>query len=542
MKLSKKLLCASTIVLAATALASCGKKNEGGEQVLRIFLTNAGYKTDWLAPMIEEFKNADWVKAKYPNLEVTKPEISNNQEYVQNKFDGGEKANKFDLLFGMNLFDKVSNDYFLDLTDVLYNAEVPDADGGKYVDRMYTSYVDSCKYMGTTDDPRNGKFFLAPWAGGNISFLYNSEFIKTLSATNGQAPVTTDEFLACCQEYTDKNYQGAGTTTFAISKGGTSEDYINKMFYIWWAQYQGLEGYENFWNGIDDGAISKDIFKQKGRLESLKVFESLLDSKKNYISPNAFQNDFKINQRAFKGGESLFYTCGDWYPSEMSNISGAGGKNYQAMLMRAPILSSITELCDTISDDAELAALVRAIDAEDSSLTGTGYDVSQEDFDKVLEARRVVWSFGSGHTAVIPTYAPGKNVAVDFLRFMATGKGQEVYMEYTLGASLPFKYDLKTKNPTLYNSDKIDPLHRERLNYMNSSFIEPYTLKSVTIYPLCTYGYVNEFEPNTSKNYWGTFSAIGNTVTPQAMYDATIAYYDTGTNWEDAVKRAGLNM
>ena len=542
MKLSKKLLYVSTLALAAASLASCGSKNEGGEEVLRIFLTNAGYKTEWLNPMIEEFKKADWVKEKYPNLKVTKPEISNNQEYAQNKFEGGEKANKFDLLFGMNLFDKVSNDYFLDLTDVLYNAEVPDEDGGKYIDRMYASYVDSCRYTGTTDDPRNGKFFVAPWAGGNISFLYNTEFIKTLSATNGQVPVTTDEFLACCQEYTTKNYKGTSTTTYALSKGGTSEDYINKMFYIWWAQYQGLEGYENFWNGVDDGAISKDIFKQKGRLEALNIYKNLLDSDKNYISPNAFQNDFKINQRAFKGGESLFYTCGDWYPSEMSNINGLDGKNYQALLMRAPIISAIKDRCDTIADDAELAALVRAIDAESSALSGEGYDVNQEDYDMVKEARRVVWSFGSGHTAVVPTYAPGKNVAVDFLRFMATSKGQEVYMEYTMGASLPFQYDLKTKNPTLYNSDKIDPLHKDRLNYMNSKFLEPYTLKSTSIYPLCVYGYVNEFEPNTSRNYWGTFSAIGSTADPQQIYDKTIEYYNTGSNWNDAVRRAGLNM
>jgi len=541
MKHSKKLMSLALAMLMTSGLGGCNRRNQGGEGILRIFITNAGYKTEWLNSMIEGFKNADWVKEKYPNLEVRKPEQSNNQEFVQNKFDGGEKANNFDLLFGMNLFDKVTDGNFLDLTDTLYNTDIPDEIGGKYKDRMYQSYLDAFTFSTVTQDERNGRFFMAPWAGGNISFLYNAEFLSNLGK---EVPVTTDEFFECCQAYTNANWKGSttSTTTFALSKGGTSEDYINKMFYIWWAQYEGVQGYDNFWNGIDDGAISVDIFKQKGRLEALKVYENLLKPSNNFISPNAFKNDFMFNQRGFKGGESLFYTCGDWYPSEMSAVNGKGGKNYQALMMRAPVISAIKDQTETIADDAELAALIRAIDAGSTSLTGTGYDVSQDDYDIVLEARGVVNSFGSGHCAVIPTYAAGKDVAVDFLRYMATTDGLDRYMEATMGASLPFTYDVETKNPTLFNSDKIDALHRDRLRYMNSQLIKPQTLKSTTSFVLCVYGYVNEFEPGLSRDYWGTFTSKTNSLTAQKYYDQTITYYNTGDNWSSAVSRAGLNM
>ncbi len=539
MKKAKKLLLLSVLsVSCAAALTGCNRGSGGGDQVLRIFCTDAGYKTDWLQPMIDAFKEQDWVKEKYPNLEVKKPETSKNQNYVQDIIAAGRKANRFDLMFGMNLFTNVSDGEFLDLTDCLYNQEIPDSKGGLYKDRMFDSYLDSFQYHTNTEDSKNGHFFLAPWAGGNVSFLYNPELLQSI---NGKVPNTTDEFLALCEAYTTKNYKGDNTQTYAFLKGN-DEDYINKLFSVWWAQYQGLEGYDNFYSGIDDGAISKDIFKQKGRLESLKVFENFLDDSKHYVSPASYQNGFLVNQRAFKGGASLFYACGDWYPSEMANIHGLGGKDYEAKMMRMPVISAITKMTDTIEDDAELSALITAIDNENTSLVGEGYDVNQDDYDKVKEARGVVTSFGAGHTSIVPVAAPGKDVAVDFLRFMATIKGQETYMENTLGASLPFKYDVAKENPTLFNSDKIDPMHKDRLQYMNSSFLSPYTLKSVTSYSLVVYGYVSEFETSTlSIDYFSVFSSDKEHPSAQDYYDKTIAYW-TDERWVAAVDRAGLNM
>ena len=213
-----------------------------------------------------------------------------------------------------------------------------------------------------------------------------------------------------------------------------------------------------------------------------------------------------------------------------------------------PIISAIIEQTSTIADDAELSAVIKAVDAENSSLTGEGYEVSQEDYDIIKEARSVVWSFGSGHTAVIPKYALGKNVAVDFLKFMATDKGLETYMRGTMGASLPFTYDLKTKNPTLYNSSEINALHKERLDYMNSDFIKPYTLRLSTSYPLASFGWVTEWASKYSHNYFDYFSNSnyrgGSFNTPQMYYDGTIQHYDADNakEWNDAVDRAGLNI
>lgn len=548
MKNSRKILTlAAALGCGCTLLTSCKlfhkKAIEGGEQTLRIYITKAGYDVEWVKLMVEEFKNADWVKEKYPNLVVAEPFTNSNQEFVQNAFDGGERNNNYDLLFGLNLFDRVSKNQFLDLTDVLYDAEVPGTGGQKYKERMYPSYVESMRYNTAAADSRNGHFFLAPWAGGNVSFLYNPVLLQNLGK---EVPVTTDELISCFDAYTLANYKGTSTTSYAFLKG-KDEDYINKLFYTWWAQYQGIEGYENFWSGIDDGTISKDIFKQKGRLESLKVFDALFNPDKHNVGPSSYLNDFLANQKAFKGGGSLFYANGDWYPSEMKGKAGIGG-NYEAKMMRAPIISAIRENTPTIADDAELSALVKAIDREETALTGTGYDVSQDDYNIVKEARRVVWSFGSGHTAVIPTYALGKNVAVDFLKFMATDKGLETYMKGTMGASLPFKYDLKTKNPTLYNSSEIDPLHKERLDYMNSEFLQPYTLRLSTSYPLASFGWVTEWASSYSLNYFDYFSNANyrgaSFNTPQKYYDGTIAFYDAdnGKEWLDAVDRAGLNI
>ena len=95
---------ASCLTLSAVTMAACnGNKNEG-ENTLKVYVLNAGYDVDWLDGIKDAFVAESWVKEKYGKVTL---DIDENGEdtYAADKIKSGEKSNKYDVLFGMNLQD-----------------------------------------------------------------------------------------------------------------------------------------------------------------------------------------------------------------------------------------------------------------------------------------------------------------------------------------------------------------------------------------------------------------------------------------------------
>ncbi|MBQ6922651.1 MAG: hypothetical protein IJQ66_06140 [Clostridia bacterium] len=59
--------------------------------------------------------------------------------------------------------------------------------------------------------------------------------------------------------------------------------------------------------------------------------------------------------------------------------------------MKTPVISAIVKILPdrSVSNERELCALINAIDAGDTSLEGTGYSVTQNDYDRVKDARNL---------------------------------------------------------------------------------------------------------------------------------------------------------
>lgn len=540
-KIKKGILLVASSALLVTALTGCLKKNKNNPNALDIYVVDAGYKTDWAYKIKDLFMQQDWVKEKYPSLTVNITK-NDDQAYAETLLKTGKTANKFDLMFGLNLLGPEPTEYDLsDLTDSLYNDVVPGTNV-KYRDYIFESFLTSYGYRPKGDFISDYKFYSAPWAGGMDGIVYNVKFFQDYGY---EVPRTTNELVAIVKDFHDRTYTNADGQ-FAFIQG-SDEGYFDYLFDIFWAQYQSVEGYVNYWNGLDEEhTLSKNIFKQKGRLESAKVFQQLLASEE-YTSPKSFYQNFITNQRAFLKGTSLFNVNGDWFVSEMKTIKADiirydPSYNYSFKMMKTPIISAVADVCETIEDDAELSALVNAIDNESVALAGDGYEVSQDDYDRIKEARGVVHSLGSGHNSVIPNYASNKDAAVDFLRFMATETAQSAYIEATDGASLPFTFDVANRNPELYA--KLDPFHQDRISYMNSTFFRPSTLVSKFSFPLMKYGGVDAFKLPNGYDFFKNFNlkdSDGSKKTPQKYYDDTIAYY-TDSIWDDVVRRAGLKV
>ncbi len=540
MKKSLFRTCTALLLVSMMPLgASCGKKVADSENDLQIFVLDAGYGTAWAKDIAEAFKNEPWVKEKYPNLNVPEPKTSDQKQLAQS-YMGAPKTNTFDVLFGQQLYTYYGTTEILDLTESVYNQKVPGEDI-LYKDKMNSSMRESYWYTDITGGGMDG-YYAVPWQGGYASILYNEDVLAASGVT--EVPRTTDELIAACETVTQKNKDkpaSDATKAYAIIQSSEAPYWDMYYFNTVWAQYDGVKGYDNFNNGIyetEDGAsYSNEIFKTKGRLRALEFFEEIMDYDKGYVSPRSFSDTFMIAQAAFLKGAAAFHVNGDYFTREMYDTYNRMPEADRDVIniMRPPVLSSVIEVLpdQSVENDAELSALVKAIDAEDPALTGEGYSVTQADYDKVLEARFTV---GSGTTVqgIIPSYSNAKDVAIDFLRYMATDKALNIYTRATNGCTLDFNYDVKEKDPELYNS--LAPLNKTKIDFFTAKNAEVKILKSKTAYPLYMYANLTPFAETT---YWVTLTAKGNKKTAQKYYDETIELW-TDAKFKQALGLAGL--
>ena len=529
MKKLLSIVIASLMMLTTVSITGCGKGSEEtpADVTLNVYILDAGYKTEWLDGIKAEFAKQEWVVKKYGNVDVD-VESNGVETYGADKIrSGNSKANKFDLLFGMNLQElygeknsSTKKYYLADLADV-YKSTVP-GESITVEKKMIDSAVSSNLY---TDKDGNSSWYAMPWAGGYNGILYNAD---KLAEAKYEVPVTTDELLAIMQAETEKekkvNEEGFGYSIMqSMDEGAT---YWEHLMPTWWAQYEGYTNYVKFWEGktynpeTEEYEYSVDIFKQKGRLESLTVLENAI--RKN-LYPRAASTNYITAQRKFVKGEGMFMACGDWFDMEMKelieDIVASEGKVCNVQMMKTPVISAIINRLTTVKDDATLSKVVKAVDGGAESFEG----VSEEDFKIIKEARNILYSVGNYHTAVIPEYAKNVELAKDFLRFMATDKANEIYSVKTGGSGLFFEYDLETKNPAIYET--LSETAKMRIRCFNDE--DSLVLPIPNNFNLFIHGRVRPFKTNIS-SYEYFFTQPGTSA--KDVYDYDISYY-TDTEW-----------
>lgn len=531
---------AMTLALAASmAVVGCKKTVPDTEETLEIFVLNQGYGTQWCDDIASLFQEQAWVKEKYPDLEVLVK--SNDQKaFVQSQLGAGPKTNTFDLLFGALLYDFSGSDSILNLTDPVYNSTVP-GEEVLYKDKMNDSVRQGYVYRDINKIDPIDEYYMTPWQGGVSGLLYNEELLHQYLGENAKIN-TTDELYEACKVIRDANASKETGKQYAFIQSSDATNYWNVFLDLWWAQYDGLTDYYNFSEGIDsEGNTSAKVFERKGRLKGLEVFEKMLNASEDFFHPYSFNEKFMTSQSAFLNGSAVFHANGDWFDEEMKETVAEreehGDMLYTIKWLRTPIVSTIIEKCPSIGDDKELSALVSAIDAESSALKGEGYEVTQADYDKILEARFIADSTGSNVAGVIPSYATGVNVAIDFLRFMATDIALEAYAKATYGAMLDFDYDVQTKNPELYAS--LTPIHKARVDYKSSSLAEAHLLRSDDSFPLRSKGNVKPF---VDTDYWANFTAQNGKKTALELFNDTLKYWTENdeAKWKAAKSAAGM--
>ncbi|MBQ8685059.1 MAG: hypothetical protein IJ514_02665 [Clostridia bacterium] len=536
-KIWKRISALALTGLMGVAAVGCGDNGDtgdgtlsSGDQHLQVYIINHGYRTDGAKAIVNTFAQLDWVKTKYPNLQITYDE-NNMSGYALTKVKS-PKTNDYDIMFVLDdmisVYEKNSKgeNLLLNLTDWVYNTEVLDKAGVTYKDTIHDSFLQYLAY--TTKTETEPQYYGVPWVTGYMGILYSEEILAKYGYTDGKTPNTTDEFLALCEAIKQNPADSGNADGFSFIN---ASGYYSRMLDTWWAQYDGLEAYTNFWQGKYTDArgtsYSNKIFELEGRLKSLEVIAETSYYENGYYDlENQDANDFMVRQAELLKGHYAFCVCADWYDTEMKatkdELEANGWDTHTVKIMKMPIVSALGDKLGI--DDATLSKVVEAIDSGATSCDG----VSDTVFKRVQEARGIYDQAGMEHEVVIPAVADDQDIAVDILKFMATKQAQEAYMAATMGQNMPFEYDYNYETLPATVKDAISPLQKSRLDYYYNKSFPIHVLPSDRRYPLVRSASFAPLEVQTT-NYNTIFALENNTTTPQDIFD------DTKNHWTQQV-------
>lgn len=439
----KKLLSFVTVAAGLTSLvclSGCGNKTVQGDLVIKF--ENKGYGDSWIKAMAARYE------ALHPGIKV---QIKNVTEInFENDFSVGSKSG-IDLYICGNpgygtLLAKGStlihgkNVCFEDLTD-LYTTPNPYDNGTTTVAEKleangllkYSEYHYSNK--------KDYKYYMMPYAAGASGFLVNSALVKdTIN--------TTDELYS----YLQRGATEIGGPAVRIAWSREGIDYFEYVMNTWIAQYSGKNRFNAIANICEDeqwGDWTYSVAENNGILESFKVAEKIIHYQNVVGRPGIWSySNFNEANTAFTRGEAGIMPCGNWFASELLKRSGSAIDVFSTPIkfLKTPIISSIIDVLPdkTVTDDAMLSAVITAIDNGQTSYV----NVSENDFNYLVEARKLYYSAGFNQQMYIPTSALHTDRAKDFMLFIASEEGSDIFRNNTFTTS-PYstkKYSGRTCN------------------------------------------------------------------------------------------------
>ena len=294
------------------------------------------------------------------------------------------------------------------------------------------------------------------------TLVYNADVLTNFlgqEGTDWNVPRTTDEFWAICDrlktigsKVTDKT---SADMVYALTTSSQLLYYWDYIGNVFWAQYDGYESYLNYFEGkyYDEATKSwktgPEINDTYGRKVALNHTSKMLSKGRGYIHTDVKDMGFKQAQQVLIGqgfgrnkAKAAFMVTGDWFQTEMSGALANTPADLR--MMKPPVVSEICEVLpdQSVSSDAELSALIAAVDAGSTALTGEGYEVTQNDYNRVKEARSMIYSATYNYPVCIPSYRSDdqKKLAKEFLKYYFFYVTQQVIAEKNGGIVAPYGY------------------------------------------------------------------------------------------------------
>ena len=479
MKTLKKITSLLLALLLVLSMAACG--NDGGssggnvvnsddpEQIvedtttLNIMILHKGYGFKWLEALKEGFEAAN------PGVTVNLTTISKS-DIIKGDLKNYKKSD-YDLYFDISSSGMASlvqeystyyagNQALRPLNDVL-DSEIP-GEGITVREKIYDSVLIGYQSEGRdTEDTADDVYYGLPYVTGAMGLYYNETVInEALGEGSWEVPNTTDELIALCERLKAADCH--------MLVPGSLDQYAKSFFLANWAQYEGIENYLKFFDGIgfdsDRGretAKSSLIYQQEGRLEAMKVAFDLLDPDNGFVLSNTAEigvNNLNDYQKRFVDPKNklAFYFCGDWLMQELQDNSGTDGSSSVIKMMKTPVISAIINSTNgysvdkearlpSVNDDATLSAVVDYVDGVSDTLPA---GVTDSEVAFIQSARNTMGSNNDIHAVYAPAFSNAKTLANDFLIYMASDEGIQLFKDNCTGGFAPYHYEYEGLNAT----------------------------------------------------------------------------------------------
>lgn len=478
-----------TFILVSVMLLSmctgCGNtKTSGGNRdknTLNISVFDGGYGTQYLETIAESFE------AEYPGVDVvieTTDLFSEIQQQVE--------ADRYvaDIIITTSSYISYgAKGKVLDITDV-YESYPYGEDGVKTIKEKLGETADANEFEGV--------YYQLPVHSGSTGLVYNKVYLDAIYGEgNYELPVTSNQLV---NMYKDIKAKNGWATVYTCS---TAAEYAVWLRDIWTAQYLGYEEYKNFYD-ISYTDASGNVKKAEkaeelsgalnaARKSALTSLAELMSSSLGYAPPSCASMTYQQAQAYFAGFTAqtdvktvdghegaAFMINGDWLYGEIEKYGEE--VELDVRFMRTPINSSIIDKLSTVTSEEQLVECVKYIDTVIDGAEGTrpAY-LSDEDYNRLFEARRMVWTTHAQQIATIPTTCTDETIAKDFLRFLASDASALLYSDTLNGMKSVF-------SDTAYAENKQNNFTES----LNEAFKQPLRVTTLST-PYTAYGELNFF-------------------------------------------------
>ena len=438
-RLKRVFVAALACLMAFSVSGGCSHTQENRSDTIYVAVINKGYGTEWLYALLDTFCQNH---SEY-NYEVTKVY---DDSMIKTNIETGADYCRYDLAFAGSM-SPADDKYLLDLSDIYAETYATGTRAGKTVKECIDqNVIRMLEDIDPLTKQPTGKYYKVPWTGGINGLLVNYRVVSALLGDGWESTYpcrTTDELLAFCEVL-----QNAGLSPFLHS---ATTKYYQNFYDTWFAQYNGLEGITNYYNGLYYDEVNETYTEgpeaaiNDGVLESLKAMESIFAN--GYSHPESNGIDWEVCQTYFMLGYSAMFANGDWNNLEMMKQF----PNNDIRFMRLPVISALGKKYGIT--ESQLISLIDYVDGETSVMpaVSTADYTAEELVDIVREARSWTATYVEYHNAAIPVYSKKAEIAKEFLRFMISDEGQRIFARSTKGLTMCYGYDLE-ENAELYES------------------------------------------------------------------------------------------
>ena len=412
------------------SLTGCNGVSRGANEIY-VTVYDGGYGTEWIAQVAQDYEAKTGVKVNWTA-----------DQSILDRMDTELDAPQSDIYMSHDItWQEYAEAGQLEILDDLYESEV-EGTGKTFKQRL-------CQGAEQVSRLEDGHYYKVCYTQGAGGLVYNIDMFQRY---NWQVPTTYDELKSLCQQIVSEHRETDDLQDIIpiAWSGADREYYWDYIVFEWWAQLGGVSAINKYkaFKG-DDGKYSTgyEVYNPSTNhrefVEAYSKWHELIAVNPTFSNTNPQSTKLVQANSLFASGQAAMIPYAQWAKYEIQQNSGINF-NFNVAMMKTPKINP------TVSD--------------------FNYNV------------------GFGDSIIIPSNIPdtSKEIAKDFLRYLAGKEACKTFVDKARGAFLAFDYSIvdlgdlldDTYIASIYNKlttcTNINLTSMNPVAYVNSASIMPW--------------------------------------------------------------------